>query len=129
MRSVFYLQAYQKLAREYHPDKNPDKKAHEKFKEIQFAYEVLSDAEKRELYDQFGIEGLKGEAGGFSMDLSDLFGGVFGGGMHDSPFGAFGGGFSPFGGLFGGGGPSRRRGPEKSRPTVQPIKLVFVTQQ
>jgi len=73
--------SYYKLAKEYHPDKNPD--AGEKFKEISFAYEVLSNPEKKETYDRYGLEGLKdgaGGPGGFGGDIfSDLFGGFFGG--------------------------------------------------
>lgn len=86
--------AYRKLAIKYHPDKNPDDKAaEEKFKEAAEAYEVLSNPEKRQRYDQFGHEGLSG-AGGFSgggmnMDdifsqFSDIFGGAFGGGFGGS---------------------------------------------
>src|SRR6202035_1529787 len=51
-------QAYRKLARKYHPDLNPgDKSAEEKFKQVQEAYDVLSDAKERQTYDQFGFEG------------------------------------------------------------------------
>ena len=76
--------AYRKLARQYHPDKNPgDAEAEAKFKEIQSAYDVLSDPEKRKQYDTFGsTNGLPGptnvDFGDF--DLGDIFGGLFGGG-------------------------------------------------
>lgn len=56
--------AYRKLALKYHPDKNKTKEAEEKFKEIAEAYEVLSDKKKKEVYDQYGEEGLKGGIGG-----------------------------------------------------------------
>ena len=95
--------AYRKLAREHHPDvsKDPKDVAEEKFKEISEAYEVLSDADKRRMYDQYGHEGLNGQfgSGGFSMndfthfeDISDLFGG----GLFDM--------------FFGGGGRNQSRG-------------------
>lgn len=80
--------AYRKLAMKYHPDKNPDDKAaEEKFKEASEAYEVLSDANKRQKYDQYGHAGLEGAfgSGGFSWndfthagDFSDIFGDGFG---------------------------------------------------
>lgn len=57
--------AYRKLALKYHPDKNKEPGATEKFKDISEAYEVLSDKEKRSIYDQYGEEGLKGGAAGF----------------------------------------------------------------
>src|ERR687898_411714 len=75
--------AYRKLAREHHPDSGGDEA---KFKEIQSAYDVLSDAEKRKQYDQFGSTNGRSPFGGGSgtqfqdFDLSDLFGGLFGGG-------------------------------------------------
>ena len=73
--------SYRKLAMQYHPDRNPGKKeAEEKFKEAAEAYEVLRDAEKRRLYDQFGHEGLKGTGfKGFSgsEDIFSTFGDIF----------------------------------------------------
>ncbi len=68
--------AYFKLARTHHPDRGGDK---EKFQEIQSAYEVLSDKEKRELYDKYGEDGIK-EGGGRGGGMDDIFGAMFGGG-------------------------------------------------
>lgn len=95
--------AYRKLAIQYHPDKQHDKsdaekkEAEEKFKEAAEAYSVLSDADKKARYDQFGHEGLGG-AGGFGgagMDMNDIFsmfGDIFGGRGGFGGFGGFGGG-------------------------------------
>jgi len=78
--------AYRKLAIQYHPDKNPgDKEAEETFKYINEAYEILSDDEKRQIYDRYGKEGLERQGGGFhanSMDdIMDIFNSMFGGGF------------------------------------------------
>jgi molecular chaperone DnaJ len=87
--------AYRKLARQHHPDANAgDKDAEERFKEVQNAYDVLSDSERRKQYDTFGsTNGRPGPGGGFSWnasqgfdfadlgDLGDILGGMFGGGM------------------------------------------------
>ena len=86
--------AYKKMARKYHPDLNPDnKEAEEKFKEVNEAYEVLSDSDKKARYDQFGFAGVDPNygagagggaygAGGFDFgDLGDIFGSFFGGGF------------------------------------------------
>ena len=81
--------AYRKLARQYHPDKNPgDKEAEDTFKRVQGAYDVLSDDEKRKQYDRFGStngrpgpggQNVNFDFGGFDVgDLGDLFGGIFG---------------------------------------------------
>ena len=89
--------AYRKKAKEFHPDLHPgDKECEQKFKEVNEAYEVLSDADKRAKYDQYGFAAFDPSSfqssaegfGGFADILNDLFGGGFGGG-----FGGFGGGF------------------------------------
>ena len=113
--------AYRKLAKKYHPDMNPgDKEAEAKFKEVNEAYSILSDKEKRARYDQFGHPGVDpnygaggpgGGFGGFDMgdiDLGDIFGSFFGGG---------------FGG-FGGGG-QRRNGPQKGESLRANLTITF----
>ena len=78
-------QSYRKLAIKYHPDRNEgDKQAEDKFKEAAEAYEVLSNDEKRNRYDQFGHQGMGSNRGGFGgnmnmNDIFDQFGDIFGG--------------------------------------------------
>jgi molecular chaperone DnaJ len=81
--------AYRRLAMKFHPDRNPnDHEAEDKFKEAKEAYEVLCDAQKRAIYDQYGHEGLAARGGGagfsaadaFSDIFGDVFGDIFGGG-------------------------------------------------
>ncbi|KAK4151968.1 hypothetical protein C8A00DRAFT_16695 [Chaetomidium leptoderma] len=98
--------AYKTGALKFHPDKNQNNPAAEhKFKEISHAYEILSDSQKRQIYDQYGEAGLKeGAGGGEGMAAEDLFAQFFGGG------GGLGGGF---GGMFG--GMNHQRGPTKAK--------------
>lgn len=97
--------AYRRLAVKYHPDKNPgDPSAAEKFKEVGAAFEVLSDADKRKVYDQYGEEGLR-EGGSWQPgSAADIFNSIFGGGI--------------FG--FGGGGPRR---PRRGEDVIHKIKV------
>lgn len=107
--------AYRKIALKYHPDKNPgDKEAEEKFKEAAEAYEVLSDTQKRQRYDQFGHQGVGGAGfgGGHTMNMEDIF----------SQFGDIFGGHNPFESFFGGGGGGGSRGRRGSNLRIK-IKL------
>jgi len=99
--------AYRKLARKYHPDINKEESAVEKFKEINAAYEVLSDKEKKQQYDQFGDQMFGGQnfhdfaqGQGQGVDLDEILRQMFGGG--GGGFGSAQGGFGGFGGGFGG---------------------------
>lgn len=115
--------AYRKLAKKYHPDINKEADAEAKFKEINEAYEVLSDPQKKATYDQFGHAGMDGFAGsgfgegfgGMNMDdLGDIFS-SFMGGM---------GGFSGFN--FGGRSSSRRTGPIKGDNRYMSMDIEFL---
>ncbi|XP_075217307.1 dnaJ protein homolog 1 [Lycorma delicatula] len=105
--------AYRKLALKYHPDKNKAPGAEEKFKEVAEAYEVLSDKKKRDIYDQFGEEGLKGNMGSQGGGGGPT-GGNFTYTFHGDPratFAQFFGTSSPFNAFFGfDGGPGRNGG-------------------
>ncbi|MBE6629347.1 MAG: molecular chaperone DnaJ [Ruminococcaceae bacterium] len=108
--------AYRKLAKQYHPDMNPDnKEAEQKFKEVNEAYAVLSDSEKRAQYDQFGHAAFEAGGGGGGAgfggfgDFGDIFSSFFGGG---------------FGG-FGGGDGMRRNGPMRGEDIGARISVTF----
>jgi molecular chaperone DnaJ len=109
--------AYRKLAKKYHPDVNPgDKTAEEKFKEVNEAYQVLSNPQKRAQYDQFGHDGPQaGFGGGGYGDFSGFGGGGFGG--FDDIFNIF------TGGGFGGGG--RPNGPMRGDDLRYDLTISF----
>lgn len=116
--------AYRKLAKQYHPDINKAPDAEAKFKEVNEAYEVLSDSQKRANYDQFGFAGVdqnfggQGGFGGFGgMNMDDL------GDIFSSFMGGMGGGFSNFG--FGSRG-SRRNGPMKGENSYLSMDIDFL---
>lgn len=125
--------AYRDLARKYHPDLNQDdKSAKKKFQEVQTAFDVLGNAEKRQQYDRFGTThdsmggggpGGPGGAGGFGgFDFSEIFGGGMGG--------MGGGGGAGFEDMFrqaGGGGPRQRSRPVKGANIAHELKIPFAT--
>lgn len=117
--------AYRNLARKYHPDVNKADDAATKFAEVQEAYDTLSDAQKRKLYDTYGSAGpSSGFGGGYSgsgygsggrgaaVDFSDIFGSAFGGGGGGSPFG---------------GGGAQRQQPMKGQNSEAAITVTFMT--
>ena len=117
--------AYRKMAREYSPDLHPDKaeECEEKMKEINEAYAVLSDSEKRQRYDQFGHGGLEGGMGGaggftgsYTGDMSDIINDMFGN--------IFGGGFG--GGAFRSSGGSSANAPRRGRDIATSINISFM---
>ncbi len=131
--------AYRDLARKYHPDLNQDDKtAKQKFQEVQTAFDVLSNSEKREMYDRYGANfdsmgGGPGGAGGFPGGGGGGFGGfdfseIFGGGMGGGGGGAGGAGFEHiFRQAAGGGGPRAQSRPMKGANIAHELKIPFTT--
>lgn len=122
--------AFRRLAMQYHPDRNKAPDAEEKFKEINEAYSVLSDKDKRATYDRFGFDGLNQQGFSSSQNPFDIFNDFFGGNQGGVKF-SFGGDEGVdlediFGGLFGGGG--RRRSSRQSNRVIIPYELNIQTE-
>ncbi|PSN41751.1 DnaJ subfamily A member 2 [Blattella germanica] len=96
--------AYRKLAKEFHPDKNPE--AGDKFKEISFAYEVLSDSKKRSIYDKYGLKGMQEGGHDSNVAADDFFSHLFGGGLFGMGMGGM-----------------RGRRQQRGEDTVHPLKV------
>ena len=112
--------AYRKLAKANHPDLNPgDKAAEARFKEINEAYEVLSDSTKRSRYDQFGFAGVDPSYGGGGSGFGGGFSGDFDFGDLGDIFGSF------FGGGFGGGSARTRSGPQRGESLRMGLTITF----
>ncbi len=125
--------AHRKLARKFHPDLNQDADAATRFNEIQAAYDVLSDTEKRSRYDRYGHAGADGQSPGQAGpgpwqnvtpdDFESIFGESFGGRSRRG--GGGGGGFAGFGGFGGGMGGERPAGPTKGRDLEHELEVGF----
>ena len=113
--------AFRKAAVQHHPDKEGGDET--KFKEINEAYEVLKDSQKRQRYDQFGHAGVGGNGGGFSGNPFEGFGGFNGQNVHfDFGDGGLG---DIFGQFFGGGAGQQQRGPKRGRDVETTLNLTF----